>query len=53
MEELIDLVATDGSASDISDSIKQLLYIKAGEKVQQARPLVASTVFGDNVGDNE
>jgi hypothetical protein len=45
MEELIDLIATDGSASDISDSIKQLLYTKALEKVDYVRPEVASLMF--------
>lgn len=46
MEELIDLVATNGSPADISDRIKELLYAKAGETVEYARPQVAAAMFG-------
>lgn len=56
MDELIDLIATDGSASDISDKIKELLYAKASNNVDYVRPEVASVVFGDETqegGDNE
>ena len=47
MEELIDLIATDASASDVSDKIKEILYTKAAERVDSARPYVASSMFGD------
>ena len=47
MEELIDLIATDGSASDVSDKIKDILYAKASERVDSARPYVAASMFGD------
>ena len=55
MEELIDLIATDGAPSDISDRIKELLYAKAADRVDYARPVVAAAMFGDNDsnGDNE
>ena len=55
MEELIDLIATDGSPSDVSNRIKDLLYAKAAERVEFARPEVASVMFGDNnpEGENE
>jgi hypothetical protein len=55
MEELIDLIATDGSPSDISDRIKELLYTKSADRVDYARPVVAATMFGDNDsnGDKE
>ena len=55
MEELIDLIATDGSPSDVSDVIKQLLYTKSAEKIDSIRPHVASVMFGDSDqnGDNE
>jgi hypothetical protein len=48
MEELIDLIATDGSAADVSDRIKDLLYTKAAERVDSARPYVATSMFGDD-----
>ena len=38
MEDLVDLIATDASASDISDKIKERLYAKAAEYVDAARP---------------
>jgi hypothetical protein len=55
MEELIDLIATDGNASDVSDKIKELLYTKAADRVDSARPYVASSMFGneENTEDQE
>ena len=34
MNEIIDLIATDASAADISDKIKDALYSKATEKIE-------------------
>jgi hypothetical protein len=55
MENLIDLIATDASAAEISDTIKNLLYSKAAEKVEAARPIVSSAMFNDESqeGDQE
>ena len=53
MEELIDLIATDGPAADVSDRIKDLLYAKAAERVDSIRPEVASTIFGDEIADED
>lgn len=50
MEELIDLIATDGTPSDISDHIKNLLYARSAEKIDSVRPEIASMMFG---GDAE
>lgn len=47
MEELIDLIATDGSPSDVSDKIKELLYTKAADRIDSARPEIASLMFSD------
>ncbi len=46
MEDLVDLIATDASASDISDKIKERLYAKAAEYVDAARPVVGADIFG-------
>ena len=46
MEDLVDLIATDASASDISDKIKEKLYAKAAEYVDAARPVVGADLFG-------
>jgi hypothetical protein len=48
MEEIIDLIATDSAASDISNKIKEVLFSKAAERVETARPLVASSLFGES-----
>ena len=46
MEDVIDLIATGGSQSDVSDKMKELLYAKAAERVDIARPYVANAMFG-------
>jgi hypothetical protein len=45
MDNIIDLIATDSSASDISDSIKNALFTKSAEKIEGLRPLVANSMF--------
>ena len=52
MEELVDLIATDASASDVSDKIKDALMTKAAARIDALRPEVASTVF-DEVPEEE
>jgi hypothetical protein len=46
MEDVIDLIATDSSASEISDKIKDILYSKAAGRVDALRPVVANSLFG-------
>ena len=53
MEELVDLIATDASASDVSDKIKDALMAKAAARIDAFRPDVASTVFDGEVPDEE
>jgi len=55
MDNIVDLIATDGTPSDISDAIKNALFAKAAEKVDGVRPLVAASMFGDEeiAGDEE
>jgi len=45
MEDVIDLIATDASASDISDRIKSILYAKAAERIEVAKPYIADIMF--------
>ena len=45
MEDVIDLIATDSSASDISDKIKDVLFNKAAGGVENMRPEVAVSMF--------
>lgn len=55
MEELIDLIASDSGPSDVSDKIKELLYARAADRVDNTRPEVAAMMFGgnDSTGDTE
>ena len=46
MDDLLDMIASDDSASQISDKIKDLLFAKAAEKVDNFRPEVANSMFG-------
>ena len=45
MEELVDLIATDASASDVSDKIKDALMAKAAARIDAFKPEVAASVF--------
>ena len=45
MDELLDMIAMDKSAADISDSIKDTLYAKAAEKINSQRPDVAASIL--------
>ena len=47
MEDLVDLIATDASANDVSDRIKDLLYAKSAERLEVAKPIVADSMFGE------
>jgi len=45
MDELMDMMIDDASASQISDKLKDLLYTKSAERVDAHRPTVANSVF--------
>ena len=53
MEELVDLIATDASASDVSDKIKDALMAKAAARIDAIKPEIASTVFADEAEEEE
>ena len=46
MEDVIDLIATNASPSEVSDKMKDVLYAKAAERIDIARPYVANAMFG-------
>ena len=46
MDDLIDLIATDQKASDVTDKIKDILYTKAAERVDEYRQEVSYSLFG-------
>lgn len=48
MNDLLDLMIDDESPSEISDTIKDLLFAKAADKIEQYRPEVAQALFTNN-----
>ena len=53
MEELVDLIATDASASDVSDKIKDALMAKAAARIDAFKPEIASSVFDGHAEEGE
>ena len=52
MDDIIDAIATDESPSEISQSLKDLIYQKAAERVEGLRPGAAAAIFdGGEVED--
>ena len=49
MDELMDMMATDESPSQISDKIKDMLFQKSAERVDAFKTDVANGLFGDGV----
>ena len=50
---IIDMLATDASASEVSDAIKASLFAKSVQKIDALRPAVANSLlsFDDEVED--
>ena len=54
MDELLDMIATDASATDISDSIKDTLYAKAAERIQFSETRYCNAkLFDPSIADAE
>ena len=53
MEDLVNLIATNQSPSDISDKIKEILYTKSAEKINEVVPQVSSSMFGQEVDEED
>ena len=49
----MDMIAADDSASQVSDKIKDILYAKSAERVDEYRPAVASGVFNSDNGPTQ
>lgn len=47
MDDLVDMIVSNGSPSQISDAIKNILFAKSTERVNAATPYVASSLFGE------
>ena len=53
MDELMNLMIADESPSEISDSIKNQLFAKAGERVDALKPAVANAMMGYELESEE
>ena len=53
MDELMNLVIADESPSEISDSIKNQLFAKAGARVDALKPAVTNAMMGYELESEE
>ena len=53
MDELMNLMIADESPSEISDSIKNQLFAKAGARVDAVKPDVANAMMGYDLESEE
>ena len=53
MEELLDMIATDESPSQISDAIKDMLFAKSAVRVDAFRPVASNSLFGQDEIESE
>ena len=51
MEEIVDLIVTDSSSSEISDKIKDVLLAKSAERIEAERSNVGASMFDDSEVD--
>lgn len=48
MNDLLDLMIDDESPAEISDTIKDILFAKAADKIADYKPEVAQALFTNN-----
>ena len=53
MDELMDMIAGDEAPSQISDKIKELLFTKSAEKIDEFRPAIANAMFNSETEEEE
>jgi hypothetical protein len=53
MDELMDMIVGDEAPSQISDKIKELLFAKSAEKIDELRPAVANAMFNNETEEEE
>ena len=53
MEDIIDLIATDSAASEVTSKLKDVLFTKAAERIESQRPTIASSMFADSELEDE
>ena len=53
MDELLDLIASDKSPAEVSDTIKDALYSKAPERINSQKPSIAMQMFDPTIANAE
>ena len=53
MADLMAAIVANDSPSKVSDAIKDLLYAKTADKVDNLKPEIANSLFGDQVPEVE
>jgi hypothetical protein len=53
MDDIINLIASDSAPSEISDAIKNSLYARSMDRVNDLRTKVASSMFTPDSSENE
>ena len=43
---VLDMIATDSSPAEITDTLKSMIYAKAGEKIDGMKGYAAASLFG-------
>ena len=47
MDDLLDMIISDESPTNVSDKIKEILYTKSAEKIEAIRPGVNNSMFDE------
>ena len=47
MEDIIDLIATDSAASEVTDKLKDILFTKSAERIETQRPNISASMFDE------
>ena len=53
MDDVIDMIANNASAADVSDKLKDMLMQKAAQQIDVARPQVAAQMFANQEAEEE
>jgi hypothetical protein len=53
MDDLLDMIVSDESHSQITDKIKEILFAKSAERVDAVRPQVSASLFGEQDSETD
>jgi hypothetical protein len=53
MDDLLDMIVSDESPSQIADKIKEILFAKSAERVEAVRPQVSASLFGEDDSETD